>query len=100
MYDDSGISLSASDPNPSIDQFDDGGSSADFSSLVNSAGAWGTEIASVITGNRPAPAVTPYYSGTYSGGPLVRPTATSGTTKLLIAGLVIAGVFVVVKQLG
>jgi hypothetical protein len=59
MFDESGISLSASDPNPSIDQEEDFGSSADYSSILNSVGQWGTEIASVVTGRPVAYAPTP-----------------------------------------
>lgn len=64
MFDDSGISLSASDPNPSVDQGSDFGSSADFSTLVGTVGQWGTEIASVVTGRPVA-----YATGS-SGAPI------------------------------
>lgn len=88
-YDDSGVSLAASDPNPTIDQYDDGGSSADYSSILSSVGQWGTEIAAVVT-NRPL-TVSP------SGATFVGPSPSSAvppmssTTKLLLVGALVVG---------
>lgn len=103
MFDDSGISLSASDPNPSIDQVDDYGSSADYSSILNSAGQWGTEIASLVTGRPVAYAPTPSggltpigAAGSYVGN---SPPMTS-STKLLMLGFGVAAVVVLVHVLG
>jgi hypothetical protein len=93
MFDDSGVSLSASDPNPSIDQFDDGGSSSEFSSTVNSVAQWGTEIAGLVTGRAVAP------SGGYirTGAPYPAPIAMKSSTKMLIlvlgAGALAVGIY-------
>ena len=99
MLDTSGVSLSTSDPNPSIDQYDDGGSSADWSSVVNTAGQWGLEIASIVNNNsRPAYPVT----GSGAPYPSYVPGATapsSKTTKLLLIALVLGGGYVFVKSL-
>src|SRR6266851_360224 len=99
MFDDSGISLSASDPNPSIDQVDDYGSSADYSSTVNSIGQWGTEIASLVTG-RPV-AYVPNARGGLT--PIGAPGSTVGnsppmssTTKLLMVVLGVGAVVVLI----
>jgi hypothetical protein len=99
MYDDSGMSLSASDPNPSIDQVDDYGSSSDYSNVLGSVMQWGTEIASVVTGN-PVP-----YSPTASGGvgygapyPAVAAPMNS-TTKLLLGIIVVVGGYLAIQAL-
>lgn len=89
MVDDSGVSLSASDPNPSIDQIDDGGSSSDFSSNLSSVAQWGTEIAAMVTGR--SVSISP--SGTAVIGapvPSVTPPM-SPQTKLLIVAVLVAG---------
>lgn len=88
MVDDSGVSLSASDPNPSIDQIDDGGSSSDFSSNLSSVAQWGTEIAAMVTGR--SVSISP--SGTAVIGPVPSVTPPmSPTTKLLIVAVLVAG---------
>lgn len=89
MFDDSGLSLSASDPNPTIDQIDDGGSSADFSSTLSSTMQWGTEIAAAVTAGS-SPVRT-------SGGPLPSATVKANpTTKVLMLALGVAAAVAVV----
>jgi hypothetical protein len=103
MFDESGISLSASDPNPSIDQEEDFGSSADYSSILNSVGQWGTEIASVVTGRPVAYAPTPGggirpigATGSYVTGGL---TPVNSTTKLFLGVLVVVGGLLAIQHL-
>jgi hypothetical protein len=104
MFDDSGISLSASDPNPSIDQYDDGGSTTDWSGIVSSAGQWGTELASILS-NRPiayAPGVSggaPMPIGAY-GSYVGNQPPTSSTTKLLMVVLGVGAAVVLIHVLG
>lgn len=106
MLDTSGISLSASDPNPTIDQTDDLGSSFDFSSFLNTATQWGTEIAGMVTGRPVAVSPSGVIVGTPGGGSTggLFPTAPkppmSTTTKLLLVGLVAGGVVVAVRMMG
>lgn len=88
MFDDSGVSLSASDPNPTIDQIDDGGSHSDFSTAFQSAMQWGTEIAGAVSG-------AAYQAR--SGAPIPPPTpAVNPQTKLLMLGLGIAAAVAVI----
>lgn len=100
MIDDSGISLSASDPNASLDQSEDGGSSTDYSAIVNSVGQWGTEIASLVTRTPVAYATSP--NGTLM--PIGAPGSSvsvpmSSTTKLLLAAIVVAGMVIAVRAM-
>ncbi len=101
MFDDSGISLSASDPNPSIEQSDDFGAGYDFSSIIGSAGQWGTEIASVITGRPVA-----YAPGRGGPVPIGAPGSYVGNsppmtpiTKLLIVILIVGGGTVLIRSM-
>lgn len=81
------VSLASVDPNPSNDQGISGdGGASDFSTAVNAVGAWGSEIASVITGHAVQAVVTP------NGG--VRPIGAAGSTvkntntsQLLVIGV-------------
>jgi hypothetical protein len=90
MFDDSGVSLSSSDPNPSLDQYDDGGDSSDFSSTVSSAASWGTEITKLISGVASSSAVAA------RGRAPLPPVAMQSSTKLLMVGLGVAAAVAVI----
>lgn len=86
MFDDSGISLSVSDPNATIDQVDDGGSHFDFATLLNSGMQFGTEIAAAVSGNSSRPLPVAGSPIGYTGGYTPK-TPLSPTTKILIVAL-------------
>jgi hypothetical protein len=103
MFDLSGISLSASDPNPSIDQYDDGGSSTDWSGVVSSAGQWGTELASVIMNRPVAYAPNAYGAPTPIGAPgsyVGNSPPMSNNTKLLMVVLGVATAVALIHFVG
>lgn len=102
--DDSGISLASSDPNPTIDQIDDGGGAAQWSSVAGAVGQWGTELASVITGQPVAYAPAPGARGLpipigAPGSYVGNSPPMSSTTKLLIAALLLGGLIVVIHSM-
>lgn len=97
-FDFSGVSLAASDPNPTIDQMDDGGASSDFSSLASTAGNLGTEIAGIVSGSSLAP-MAPAPTLLTSGIAPASAPQMSSTTMLLIAALFLGGVYWVIHSL-
>src|SRR5947209_21518 len=87
MFDESGLSLSASDPNPTIDQLGDGGASSDFSSSLSSVAQWGTEIANIVSSRMAVPTHVP---AGYSGASVMSPSAAHSQKLMLFLGAGVA----------
>lgn len=89
------VSLASVDPNPSNDQgiLGDGGAS-DFSTAVNAVGAWGSELASVITGHAVQVVQTP--TGVQPIGAAGSGVVKSGSQQTLVLVVLVVGVVAVV----
>ncbi len=91
-FDDSSISLASVDPNPTQDQVGDGGSSENFSSILQTVQTFGTHLTDSIIGaqsqqRQPAQ----YYPG---GAPMTRPPGAMTSkekTGMILFAIVIAG---------
>lgn len=103
------ISLASVDANPTFDQANDGGSSSEFSTVINSVGQWGTEIANIVNNGSSSPqrsyAESPYPVGSrdYYGGNSPRPGAAppmKQATKVLLVVLAAAGVYYAIHSMG
>ena len=85
--DDSGLSMSTVQPDPSVDQTANGtdGGAANLASILNSIGRWGTTITSVVTG-KPVQTTT---TGVPIGAPGSRGVVgTSAGTGIQSSGLI------------
>jgi hypothetical protein len=88
---DSDFSLASVDTNPTFDQFDDGGSSFDFSSILNTGMQMGTEIAGLISQSQGTPAYAqalPYPSSALG---LPKPASSSKNAQLVLVVVLALG---------
>jgi len=99
-FDSSDFSMSSVASNPTMDIFDDGGSSADFSNALQSATQLGSEIAGVVAGfSAPTPSRMPVYPqnilppGTKAPG-----TSSNNAAIVLVIVLGAAVVWVLMSQ--
>jgi len=92
-----GADLSTMDPNPSMDDYSQTQSGLDVSSLLNTAGQWGSTIASIVTGN--AVAVAPNGQGGYVAvGAAGSQVVNNNNTKLLLLGVAVVVVVLLVRK--
>lgn len=93
--DDSSYSMASVDPNPTFDQFDDGGYSSDYSAAVSTYSQLGTEIASAIAGIAGQQQQTPVYSQNYP--PMTPPKTKSNAAMILVAVVGIGVAYVLIS---
>jgi len=83
---DSDFSMASVDTNPTFDQFDDGGSSADFASIVGTASSIGMEIAGAMTG-----AQSPTYAQALPQAPRPVQPKVSNNAQIILVLVIAAG---------
>lgn len=103
-YSPDSIDVSSVQPNPSVDQSEQGtdGGAAAFSQIADAVGRWGTVIGSIVSNTPIAAAQTRTGDvvpiGAYgSSVPYVSPGPMPGTMKLLIALVLVGGIWYFMK---
>jgi len=92
-----GADLATYPANPSVDDYSNMQPGTDWSSVLNTAGQWGSTIASVVTGNRVA--VAPTYGGGYrTVGAYGSGMVSNSTSQLLILGVVGLVIYLLVRK--
>ena len=95
--------LSTVNANPSIYSGADLSTADQVSQIANTAGQWGSTIASIVTGNPVSTVATPgggvqtigAAGSTFQGAPS---TPMSSTSMLLILGIVVIGIFFLMEE--
>lgn len=87
MLSDSDFSMASVDTNPTFDQFDDGGSSVDYSSLVNAGAQIGMEIAGAMSGGSSAP----MYAQATPMPANLSPTKANNTAQIVLLIILVGG---------
>jgi hypothetical protein len=92
-----GADLSTVDPNPSVDDYSQTSPGTDWSSVLNTAGQWGSTIASIVTGNKVA--VAPTAGGGYQAVGVAGSGAISNSSsQLLLIGIVVVAIVLLMKK--
>jgi hypothetical protein len=87
--DDSSFSLASVDTNPTFDQFNDGGSSVDYSSILSTGANLGMEIASAISNTQSQPT---YVNALPTGSlGLSQPKAISNNAQIILVIIIALG---------